>query len=90
MSADLGTHLRAEQDWYAATVAVDFFSFIYLALFYQVRCSQRNGNVLDAEAVSQSLAAGRGCQPALTRAWPTSLTLAPFLLVRGRLHSVHS
>ena len=30
-------HSRVEQDWYAPTVAVDLFTFIYVALFYQVR-----------------------------------------------------
>ena len=34
---DAEWHSRIEQDWYAATVAVDLFAFIYVALFYQVR-----------------------------------------------------
>ena len=30
-------HSRAEQDWYAATVAVDVLAFLYAVLFYQAR-----------------------------------------------------
>lgn len=30
-------HGRRAQDWYVVTVALDFLSFIYVALFYQVR-----------------------------------------------------
>ena len=30
-------HGRRAEDWYVLTVAVDFLSFIYIALFYQVR-----------------------------------------------------
>ncbi len=33
---DAEWHSRIEQDWYAATVAVDLFAFVYVALFYQV------------------------------------------------------
>ena len=31
-------HGRRAEDWYVLTVAVDFLSFIYIALFYQA-CS---------------------------------------------------
>lgn len=30
-------HSRVEQDWYAVNVAVDLVTFVYVALFYQVR-----------------------------------------------------
>jgi len=30
-------HGRRAEDWYVLTVAVDFLSFIYIALFYQAR-----------------------------------------------------
>lgn len=35
--ADVEWHSRIEQDWYAATVAIDLLAFLYAALFYQVR-----------------------------------------------------
>lgn len=30
-------HGRRAEDWYVLTVALDFVSFVYIALFYQVR-----------------------------------------------------
>ena len=38
---DAEWHSRIEQDWYAATVAVDLFAFVYVALFYQARPARR-------------------------------------------------
>ena len=31
-------HWRSETDYYAATVALDFLSFAFVALFYQASC----------------------------------------------------
>lgn len=33
-------HGRRAEDWYVLTVALDFLSFIYIALFYQARIAR--------------------------------------------------
>lgn len=35
------SHSRLEQDWYAATVALDVVAFLYVVIFYQARTLPR-------------------------------------------------
>lgn len=48
------SHSRLEQDWYAATVAVDLLAFLYTALFYQASCCVMSTSVVIYRARRQS------------------------------------
>lgn len=48
------SHSRVEQDWYAATVAVDLLAFLYTALFYQASYRAMSSSAVHYKARRQS------------------------------------
>ena len=60
-------HSRIEKDWYAATVFVDLLTFVYVALFYQVRLLQLR--LLPKTDLPMRFVALWAATPAMSCAW---------------------